>query len=78
MLPGALENVPGAEHATTKGEEGTIRQDSDTGKKVETTAKTAGAAGRARASEAGSAQVLARPSACCRVELMCAWSRGRR
>lgn len=34
MLPGALENVPGAEHATTKGEEGTIRQDSDTGKKV--------------------------------------------
>src|ERR1700757_4729962 len=42
MLPGALENVPGAEHATTKGEEGTVRQDSDTGKKVETTAKTAG------------------------------------
>lgn len=43
MLPGALENVPGAEHATTKGEEGTVRQDSDTGKKIETTAKTAGA-----------------------------------
>jgi hypothetical protein len=43
MLPGALENVPGAEHATTKGEEGTVRQDSDTGKKVETAAKTAGA-----------------------------------
>src|SRR6201997_1645103 len=42
MLPGAVENVPGAEHATTKGEEGTVRQDSDTGKKVETTAKTAG------------------------------------
>src|SRR2546430_10102208 len=43
MLPGALENVPGAEHATTQGSEGTVRQDSDTGKKVETAAKTAGA-----------------------------------
>src|SRR5882762_11434212 len=43
MLPGALENVPGAEHATTKGTEGTVRQDSDAGKKVETAAKTAGA-----------------------------------
>lgn len=42
MLPGALENVPGAEHATMKDSEGTIRQDSDTGKKVETVAKTAG------------------------------------
>ena len=43
MLPGPLENVPGAEHATMKDTEGTIRQDSDTGKKVETAAKTAGA-----------------------------------
>jgi len=42
MLPGALENVPGAEHATMKDSEGTIRQDSDTGKKIETVAKTAG------------------------------------
>jgi hypothetical protein len=42
MLPGALENVPGAEHATTKGSEGKIQQDSDTGKKLETVAKTAG------------------------------------
>jgi hypothetical protein len=42
MLPGALENVPGAEHATMKDSEGTIRQDSDTGKKAETVAKTAG------------------------------------
>lgn len=42
MLPGAIENVPGAEHATTQGEEGKIRQDSDTGKKLETVAKTAG------------------------------------
>ena len=42
MLPGALENAPGAEHATMKDSEGTIRQDSDAGKKVETAAKTAG------------------------------------
>ena len=42
LLPGALENVPGAEHATTSGPEGTVRQDSDAGKKVETAAKTAG------------------------------------
>jgi hypothetical protein len=42
MLPGALENVPGAEHATTKGSEGKVQQDSDAGKKVETAAKTAG------------------------------------
>jgi hypothetical protein len=42
MLPGALENVPGAEHAAMKDTEGTIRQDSDTGKKAETVAKTAG------------------------------------
>ena len=42
MLPGAVENVPGAEHATTKGSEGKIQQDSDTGKKLETVAKTAG------------------------------------
>lgn len=42
MLPGALENVPGAEHATTKGSEGKVQQDSDSGKKLETVAKTAG------------------------------------
>src|ERR1700741_1746622 len=42
MLPGALENVPGAEHATTKGSEGTVRQDSDAGKKIETAAKPGG------------------------------------
>ena len=38
---GALENVPGG-NATMKDSEGTIRQDSDTGKKMETVAKTAG------------------------------------
>ena len=42
MLPGAVENVPGAERTTMKGEEGTIRQDSQTGQKVGTVASTAG------------------------------------
>jgi hypothetical protein len=42
VLPGAVENVPGAEHATTNGSEGKIQQDSETGKKLETVAKTAG------------------------------------
>jgi type IV secretory pathway VirB10-like protein len=43
MLPGSLENVPGAEKSTVKGQEGTIQQDSQTGEKLGTVAKTAGA-----------------------------------
>jgi type IV secretion system protein VirB10 len=42
MLPGAVENVPGADKTTMRGEEGTIRQDSQTGQKVGTVASTAG------------------------------------
>src|SRR5256712_5968129 len=42
LLPGAVENVPGAEKTSIKGEEGTIRQDSQTGQKVGTVAGTAG------------------------------------
>jgi hypothetical protein len=42
MLPGSVENVPGAEKTAIKDEEGTIRQDSQTGEKVGTVAKTAG------------------------------------
>jgi type IV secretory pathway VirB10-like protein len=42
MLPGAVENVPGADKTTMKGEEGTIQQDSQTGQKVGTVAGTAG------------------------------------
>jgi type IV secretion system protein VirB10 len=42
VLPGSLENVPGAEKSTVKDEEGTIRQDSQTGEKVGTIAKAAG------------------------------------
>lgn len=41
MLGGSLENVPGTEHTSVKGSEGTVRQDSDTGKKVGTIAGTA-------------------------------------
>jgi len=42
LLPGAVENVPGAEKTSIKGEEGTIRQDSQTGEKVGTVATSAG------------------------------------
>ena len=42
LFPGSLENVPGAEHSTVKGSEGTVQQDSDTKKKVGTAASTAG------------------------------------
>lgn len=41
MLPGSLENVPGAEKSTVKDSEGTVRQDRDTGKKVGTVAGAA-------------------------------------
>jgi type IV secretion system protein VirB10 len=39
MLPGSVENIPGAEHTSMKDSEGTIRQDKDTGKKIEEAAK---------------------------------------
>src|SRR6266852_9898397 len=42
LLPGAVENVPGADKTSMKGQEGTIRQDSQTGQKVGTVASTAG------------------------------------
>jgi hypothetical protein len=41
MLPGAVDNVPGADKTSMKGEEGTIRQDSQTGEKVGKAAGTA-------------------------------------
>jgi hypothetical protein len=41
IMPGAVENVPGAEKTSIKDSEGTIRQDRQTGEKVE---KAAGAA----------------------------------
>lgn len=42
ILPGAVENVPGAEKTSMKDEEGTIRQDSQTGEKAKTVATAAG------------------------------------
>lgn len=42
MLPGAVDNVPGAEKTSVKDEEGTIRQDSQTGQKVGKIAEVGG------------------------------------
>jgi hypothetical protein len=52
MLPGSLENVPGADKTSMKGPEGTVRQDSDVGKKVGEIAGT-GATGAAIGAIAG-------------------------
>ena len=41
MLPGSLDNIPGADKTSVKGSEGTVRQDSDIGKDAGTMAKTA-------------------------------------
>jgi len=41
MLGGSVENTPGAQKTSMKDSEGTIRQDSDAGKKAETAAATA-------------------------------------
>jgi len=51
MLPGSVENTPGAENNSVKDEEGTIQQDKDTGKKIEEGSKGAvyGASGGALA-----------------------------
>jgi type IV secretion system protein VirB10 len=42
LLPGAVENAPGAEKTSVKDEEGTIRSDSQKGEKIGTVASTAG------------------------------------
>jgi len=42
MLPGSIENVPGADKTKMKDEEGTIQQDGQTGEKIGTVASTAG------------------------------------
>jgi hypothetical protein len=39
MLPGSVENAPGADDKSVKDSEGTIQQDKDTGKKIEDAAK---------------------------------------
>jgi hypothetical protein len=45
MLPGSIENTPGAEDKKVKDKEGTIKADNQTGKKVEDAAKTGAEAG---------------------------------
>ena len=45
MLPGYIENTPGAEDKKVKDKEGTIQQDKDTGKRVEDAAKGAAVGG---------------------------------
>lgn len=45
MLPGSIENTPGAENSGVKDQEGTIQQDKDTGKRVEDAAKGAAVGG---------------------------------
>lgn len=41
MLPGSVENIPGAEKTTVKDAEGTVRQDGEKGKDIGTVASTA-------------------------------------
>jgi hypothetical protein len=41
MLGGSIENTPGAEKTSMKDSEGTIRQDSDAGKKAKSCERTA-------------------------------------
>jgi len=45
MLPGSIENTPGADDKAVKDSEGTIRQDKDTGKRIENAAKGAAVGG---------------------------------
>jgi len=45
MLPGSVENTPGADNKSVKDKEGTIQQDKDTGKRVEDAARDAAVAG---------------------------------
>lgn len=42
LLPGAVENAPGADKSSVKGEEGAIRADSQKGEKIGTVASSAG------------------------------------
>jgi hypothetical protein len=45
MLPGSIDNTPGADNKGVKDSEGTIQQDKDTGQRVEDAAKGAAVAG---------------------------------
>jgi type IV secretion system protein VirB10 len=52
MLPGSVENTPGADNKSVKDSEGTIQQDSDKGKRIEDAAK-GGAIGTVTGATAG-------------------------
>ena len=39
ILPGSVENMPGSDKTSVKDKEGTVRQDKDTGKKIEDAAR---------------------------------------
>ena len=45
ILPGSIQNMPGADKTSMKDQEGTVREDSDTGTKLGTATKDAGEAG---------------------------------
>jgi outer membrane lipoprotein SlyB len=45
MLPGSVENTPGADNKSVKDKEGTIQSDKDTGKRIEDAAKGAAVGG---------------------------------
>lgn len=47
ILPGSIQNMPGADKTSMKDEEGTVREDSQTGEKLGAAAKDAGVGGTA-------------------------------
>lgn len=76
MLPGSVENMPGAEKTSMKDTEGTIRQDRDTGKKIEQGAKAGvyGASGGALAGGLSSGINGARVGAAAGAAVGVAWA----
>ena len=83
MLGGSIENTPGAEHTSMKDSEGTIRQDSDAGKKARSAARELPpepslaplpTEAREPASERALAELPDWRSECCPVAPMSGWS----
>jgi len=76
MLPGSVENTPGADSNSVKDSEGTIQQDKDTGKKIEQGAKAGvyGASGGALAGGLSSGLNGARVGAAAGAAIGVAWA----
>ena len=76
MLPGSVENTPGADTNSVKDSEGTIQQDKDTGKKIEQGAKAGvyGASGGALAGGLSSGLNGARVGAAAGAAIGVAWA----